>query len=100
MWISWDTIITFGSAVGAVVSILVIILKVHKWYLRQQEQDAEIKSLKAHHEKDLERVMEENALICEGLSACLDGLSQLGANHSVPEVKKKLDKHLNDAAHH
>lgn len=100
MYISWDTIITLGGAMGVVTSVIVAILKVHKWYLRQQEQDAEIKQIKAHHEKDLERVKEENKLICEGLSACLDGLAQLGANHTVPKVKKKLDDHLNEAAHH
>lgn len=100
MYISLDTIITVGSALGVVVSIIVAILKVHKWYLRQQEQDSEIKELKAHHDKDLERVKQENKLICEGLSACLDGLMQLGANHTVPEAKKKLDDHLNEAAHH
>lgn len=100
MWITWDTIITAGAVVGAIVSMLLIVLKVHKWYLRQQEQDAKIKELQEHHEKDLERVRKENKLICEGLSACLDGLSQLGANHTVPIVKKKLDDHLNEEAHH
>lgn len=100
MYITWGTIITAGSVVSAAGIILAIVLKVHKWYLKQQAQDSEIAKLREHHDKDLERVKIENKLICEGLSACLDGLSQLGANHTVPIVKKKLDDHLNDAAHH
>lgn len=99
MWITWDTIITAGAVVGAIISMLLIVLKIHKWYLRQQEQDAKIKELQEHHEKDLERVRKENKLICKGLSACLDGLSQLGANHTVPSVKSELDNHLNEEAH-
>jgi citrate synthase len=33
------------------------------------------------------------------LCACLDGLQQLGANHSVPVAKAKLEEWLNDKAH-
>lgn len=100
MYITWDTIITAGSVVSAIIALLLIVLKVHKWYLKQQAQDAEIAKLREHHENDLKQVKEENKLICKGLSACLDGLSQLGANHTVPTVKQELDNHLNDAAHH
>lgn len=32
-------------------------------------------------------------------SACLDGLQRLGANHSVPLEKNKLDKYLDQQAH-
>ena len=45
------------------------------------------------------KIKEENTLICFALSACLDGLQQLGANHSVPVAKDKLDKYLNQKAH-
>ena len=40
------------------------------------------------------------SLLCYGMSAALDGLIQLGANHSVPDAKDKLDKYLNKEAHH
>ena len=50
-------------------------------------------------DKDIERLKEENQLICYGLSAALDGLEQLGANHSVPVAKNKLQKYLNKQAH-
>ena len=32
-------------------------------------------------------------------SATLDGLMQLGANHTVPIAKDKLDKYINLKAH-
>ena len=37
----------------------------------------------------------ELTLIVYALSACLDGLGQLGANHTVPVAKDKLDKYIN-----
>ena len=42
---------------------------------------------------------EENTMLCYTMSACLDGLIQLGANHAVPTAKDKLDKYLNKQAH-
>ena len=41
----------------------------------------------------------ENCLLCHGIAACLDGLQQLGANHTVPIAKNELNKHLNKKAH-
>ena len=81
-------IITGASIITALGVILGFIFKVHKWYLKQEKQDEEIKQIK-----------EEDTLICYALSACLDGLMQLGANHTVPDAKDKLDKHLNKRAH-
>lgn len=81
-------IITGASLLTALGVILGFVLKVHKWYLRQEKQDEEIKNIK-----------EEDKLICYALSACLDGLMQLGANHTVPVAKDKLDKYLNQQAH-
>lgn len=49
--------------------------------------------------KEVEALKEEDTLICYALSACLDGLIQLGANHTVPIAKDKLDKYLNKKAH-
>lgn len=81
-------IITAAGIVTAVGVIIGLFCKAHKWYLKQEEQDEEIKQIK-----------EEDRLICYALSACLDGLMQLGANHTVPDAKDKLDKHLNKQAH-
>jgi hypothetical protein len=88
MYITWQTIITVASVLTALGVILGVVLKIHKWYLKQQKL-----------EKDIEKLKEEDTLICYGLSACLDGLQQLGANHTVPLAKDKLDKYLNQQAH-
>lgn len=88
MYVDVNTIITAGSVIVAASSILGVVFKVHKWYLKQESQDKEISKIK-----------EENQLICFALSACLDGLQQLGANHSVPIAKDRLDKYLNQQAH-
>jgi len=81
-------IIMGASLITALGVILGLIIKIHKWYLKQEKQDDEIKQIK-----------EEDTLICFALSACLDGLMQLGANHTVPVAKDKLDKYLNKQAH-
>jgi hypothetical protein len=77
-----------ASAITALGIIIGFIFKAIKWFLQQQKQKEEIKQIK-----------EENTLICYALSACLDGLMQLGANHSVPDAKDRLDKYLNKLAH-
>lgn len=83
-----DTIITISAVLGATVTILGVLFAAYKWYLKQENQD-----------KDIAKIKEENTLICFALSACLDGLQQLGANHTVPVAKDKLDKYLNHQAH-
>ena len=88
MYVTWQTIITIASILTALGVILGVVLRVHKWYLEQQKLKQEISKTK-----------EEEALICYALSACLDGLQQLGANHTVPIAKEKLDKFLNTQAH-
>lgn len=45
------------------------------------------------------QIKKELGVICDALDACLDGLEQLGANHTVPKARMKLKKHLNKAAH-
>jgi hypothetical protein len=81
-------IIAVASLVTALGVIFGFVFKVHKWYLKQEAQD-----------KEIQRIKEEETLVCFALSACLDGLMQLGANHTVPIAKEKLDKHLNQQAH-
>ena len=81
-------IITTASLITALGVIFGVAFKVHKWYLKQKKLEKEIKQIK-----------EENTLIYEALSACLDGLSQLGCNHTVPGAKEKLDTYINQQAH-
>lgn len=99
MYITWQTITAAGAVASAVVMLLGFLFKGHKWFLKQENQDDKIDKLTEHHEEDVRRIKEENCLICYALSACLDGLQQLGCNHTVPDAKQKLDKYLNQQAH-
>ena len=81
-------VITAASLITALGIIIGLVCRIYKWYLKQERQNEEIRKIK-----------EEDTLVCFALSACLDGLIQLGANHTVPIAKEKLDKHLNKTAH-
>ena len=82
------TVSEYAGALSAVGALIVAVFAVFRWFLRQKEQDEDIKKMK-----------EEQAVLCFGMIACLDGLIQLGANHSVPVAKEKLEKHINKMAH-
>lgn len=86
--VSADTIITIAAVIGALGVIFGVVFAVYRWYLKQEKQD-----------KDIAHIKEEDTLIVFALSACLDGLQQLGANHAVPIAKDKLDKYINQRAH-
>lgn len=88
MYIDFQTVITVAAVLAAIIAILGYYNKVHRWFLRQEAQNTEIAHLK-----------KESNILCECMAACLDGLSQLGANHTVPEAKKKMDDYLRDVAH-
>lgn len=87
-----ETITKVAAVIGAASVIITLIYKIFKFIEQQKQQDIEIEKLK-------QRVEKENTLLCYGLSACLDGLQQLGANHTVPDAKQRLDKYLNQQAH-
>lgn len=86
--VSADTLITIATVIGALSVIFGVVFAVYRWYLKQEKQD-----------KDIAHIKEEDTLIVFALSACLDGLQQLGANHTVPIAKDKLDKYINQRAH-
>ena len=86
--ISADTLKNAAAIISALLVIFGAVFAVYRWYLKQNRQD-----------KEIEKIKTENTLICYGLSAALDGLIQLGANHNVTTAKEKLDKHLNQQAH-
>lgn len=83
-----EILIKLAELIGAAGVVFGLVFAVYRWVLKQNKQDIDIKQLK-----------EENTLICYALSACLDGLEQLGANHTVPKAREKLDKYLNVTAH-
>lgn len=88
MYLSADTLITVGAVFGVVTTFFAALFSVYKWYLRQQQQDAEIASIK-----------KEQCLMTWGILACLDGLEQLGCNHTVTETRNRIEKHINKEAH-
>lgn len=88
MYIDANTIIVTASVITALVVIFSAIFAVYKWYLKQEKQDKDIKSIKT-----------ENGVLCYGVLACLDGLKQLGANGNVTDAYNKLEKHINNQAH-
>ena len=88
MYINANLIITTASVITALVVIMSTVFNTYRWYLKQERQDKDISSLK-----------EELTLVCYCMGASLDGLMQLGANHTVPIAKDKLDKYINKKAH-
>ncbi len=77
-----------ASALGGSAAIIGAVTAAVRWLDRQSKQDCDIQNIK-----------KENMMIVSALSACLDGLTQLGANHSVTDEKEKLDRYLLERAH-
>lgn len=88
MYININTVLTAASLLTAIVAIFSAIFAAYRWYLKQNQQDEEIKDIKS-----------ELCLLTYGIEACLDGLEQLGANHNVTATKQKINKHINKKAH-
>lgn len=86
--IGWQTFIGLAGGIAAIVALFSYIFKMYDFVKRQKDQDKDIKDIK-----------KENSLIVESLRACLDGLEQLGANHTVPAAKQKIDSYLISKAH-
>lgn len=73
---------------AAIIALVGYYNKAFKWYQKQERQEMAIARMK-----------EENTMVVFALSACLDGLQQLGCNHTVTTAKDKLDKYINQKAH-
>lgn len=81
-------VIKLAEILTAILAIGGVLWAIFKWVSKLNKLCDEMKSVK-----------EENALTYYALHACLDGLEQLGANHTVPVAKEKLEKYLNIQAH-
>ena len=88
MYIDWDTIINAGKVIGALGVITGLFVGIYKFVERDKRQQAEIEAIK-----------KEQARICFGIVACLEGLKEQGCNGPVTEALNKMEKHLNNAAH-
>ena len=82
-------IITAAAVVAAMFAFAGYVLKTYDWVKKQNNQDAEIKAIK-----------EEQQLLTYGILACLKGLKEQGCNGPVTEAINRIDKHLNERAHH
>ena len=97
--LTWQGIITAASVLGAVLAIVAFFAKIVRWVDKQNEQDAEIRNLKSHHEADVASLKEEQTLLVYGILACLKGLKEQGCNGPVTEAINKYEKYLNQKAH-
>lgn len=99
IYLDGQTILSSVAVATALGTVLLWLFKCHNWFLEQGKQRQDIEALRKRHEADMRESNEERQLICYCLAACLDGLEQLGANHTVPIAKEKIEKHLNAKAH-
>lgn len=82
-------IITAASVIAALIALAGYVFKARDWVKKQDAQDAEIQAMK-----------EEQQLLTYGILACLKGLKEQGCNGPVTEAITKIEKHLNEKAHH
>lgn len=97
--LTWQSVITAFAFIGAVVGIATYFSKVVRWVDKQAKQDEEIKLLKKRHEEDIASLKQEQALLIEGVLACLKGLSEQGCNGPVTKAIERYETYLNDKAH-
>lgn len=97
--LTWQSIITAGAVVGAIIALVTYFSKLVRWVDKQGKQDKEIQEIRKHHEDDMASIKEEQTLLVYGVLACLKGLSEQGCNGPVTEAIGKFEKHLNEKAH-
>ena len=81
-------IISIASVITALGVILGVILSVHKWYVKQEKQDDDIKVIK-----------EEQSILTQGVLACLKGLKEQGCDGPVTLAIEKIESYINQQAH-
>ena len=83
-----EVIIIIASVITALGTIIACFATIHKWILRQNKQDDDIKSIK-----------EEQKVLTTGVLACLKGLKEQGCDGPVTEAISSIENHLNKEAH-
>lgn len=97
--ITWQSVITAAAFAAAVIALVTYFSKIVRWVDKQSKQDEEIKQLKQHHEDDIRGLKEEQALLIDGVLACLMGLKEQGCNGPVTKAIDKYNNYLNEKAH-
>ena len=83
-----EVVIIVASVITALGTIIACFTTIHKWILRQNKQDEDIKSIK-----------EEQKVLTTGVLACLKGLKEQGCDGPVTEAIHEIENHLNKEAH-
>lgn len=89
MWIDVDTIIKAAGLVTALGILGGVAVSLYGASERDRKQSEIIKEM-----------MAEQSLICYGLRGALQGLIEQGCNGPCKDALEKLNKHLNQEAHH
>lgn len=89
MWIDVDTIIKAAGLVTALGVLGGVVVSLYRASERDRKQSEIIKEM-----------MAEQSLICYGLRGALQGLIEQGCNGPCKDALEKLNKHLNQEAHH
>lgn len=89
MWIDVDTIIKAAALVTALGVLGGVAVSLYRASERDRKQSEIIKE-----------VMAEQSLICYGLRGALQGLIEQGCNGPCKDALEKLNRHLNQEAHH
>lgn len=92
-------VITAASVLGAAIALVAFFAGVVRWVDKQNEQDKEIEKLRKHHEDDIKSIKEEQALLIDGVLACLKGLKEQGCNGPVTAAITQYETYLNKKAH-
>ena len=88
MSVTAEHIAAVASIITSLVVIFGAIFAVYRWYLKQEKQDKDIKTIK-----------EEQTVLTRGVLACLKGLKEQGCDGPVTEAIESIEKHLNEQAH-
>lgn len=86
--LTWQSVLGAAAIIGAVVAIIGYLRKLFGWFEKQEKQETELKA-----------IQDEQAILTEGILACLKGLHEQGANGPVTEAITKIENHLNEKAH-
>ena len=81
-------ITTLAATITALGVVFGAVFAVYKWFLKQEKQDKDIKTIK-----------EEQTILTEGILACLKGLKEQGCNGPVTDAIDKIENYLNKRAH-
>ena len=83
-----EIIVIIASVITALGTIIGCFTTIHKWVLRQDKQDDDMKSIK-----------EEQKILTTGVLACLKGLKEQGCDGPVTIAITEIEDHLNKEAH-